>query len=242
MLWTANSSVMNKISSIAILALSVAFAISPAFAPPFSGFTESQLPNPQIDPPVQPAGYAFAIWGVIYIWLIVSALFGIWKRIDADDWHHARLPLGFSLAIGVPWIAIANSSAIWATVTIILMAIGAILALIRAPQRDRWWFQAPVALYAGWLTAASWVSIATTMAGYNMLFGAQIWAIIGITGALCVAYITLNKRANAPEYFVSIVWALIGIIVANGAQNLPISALAFGGALVLIASAVKLRS
>lgn len=233
---------MKKNFSLAILTLSIAFAISPAFAPPFSGFTESQLPNPQINPPTQPAGYAFAIWGVVYLWLIVSAVFGAWKRAEAEDWHRARQPLGVSLAIGVPWIAIANVSAIWATITIILMAFGAIFALLRAPDRDRWLFQAPVALYAGWLTAASWVSIATTMAGYNVLFDALTWAVIGILGALLVAIFTFRNRTSAPEYLTSIIWALIGIIVANGMQNALISALAIGGILALIGAALKLRT
>ena len=81
---------MEKLFAFIILALSIAFAISPAFVAPFSGFTASQLPNPQIDPPIQPAGYVFSIWGVIYLWLVISALFGALKRADASDWHNAR--------------------------------------------------------------------------------------------------------------------------------------------------------
>lgn len=115
---------MEKFTAAAILVLSIAFAISPTFTAPFSGFTPDQLPNPQIDPPIQPEGYAFAIWGLIYTWLIVSAVLGLWKRADAGDWHAARLPLAISLAVGVPWLAIANASAIWATITIIIMALG----------------------------------------------------------------------------------------------------------------------
>lgn len=233
---------MKKIFAYLTLALSIAFAISPAFTSPFTGFTASQLPIPQIDPPIQPAGYAFSIWGVIYIWLIVSGVYGVWKRADAQDWHDARAPLILSLAVGVPWLMIANASAIWATITILIMAFGAIWALIKAPAQDRWWFQAPVALYAGWLTAASWVSIATTFAGYGIAFGAFTWALVGIIGALIVAIAVLRKRPNAPEYVVSIIWALIGIVVANGTALVSVSALALVGIVVLIAAALKLRA
>ena len=59
------------------LALSVLFALSPLLAPDFGGFDPDQFPVPQDDPPVQPAGYGFAIWGVIYVWLILSAGFGV---------------------------------------------------------------------------------------------------------------------------------------------------------------------
>lgn len=232
---------MIKLTAAVTALLTVAFAVSPVFTAPFSGFTPDQLPIPQVNPPVQPAGYAFAIWGVIYLWLIISAVFGLWKRSDdtASDWHNARKPLVVSLLIGVPWIAIAAASPIWASVTIILMAICAIIALINAPKRDRWLFQAPVALYAGWLTAASWVSIATVFAGYGILLGAFGWAIVGITGALIIALLVFRQRSSAPEYFASIIWALVGIIVANTGENLTISILAAVGISLLTLTLIK---
>lgn len=228
---------MTKAPAIIILFLTLAFAISPALTDPFSGFKANQLPIPQIDPPIQPAGYAFAIWGLIYSWLFVSAIFGLWKRSEASDWNHARWPLSISLAIGVPWLAIANQSAIWATVTIILMAVGAITALISAPSRDRWLFQAPVGIYAGWLTAASCVSIGTTMAGYGIFADAMVWAFVGIGIGLfsSIAVFTFGRRA--PEYLLTVVWALVGIVVANGAGVLPVSAVAAAGALILTVTA-----
>jgi hypothetical protein len=229
---------MEKFTAAAILVLSIAFAISPAFTAPFSGFTPDQLPNPQIDPPIQPEGYAFAIWGLIYTWLIVSAVLGLWKRADAGDWHAARLPLAISLAVGVPWLAIANASAIWATITIIIMALGAITALIRAPYVDRWWFHAPVGIYAGWLTAASWVSIGTTAAGYGLITGSFGWAFAGILGALSSALAVYKMRA-APEYLLTIIWALVGIVVANGVVTLPVSAFAAFGIAVLAFTLIR---
>jgi hypothetical protein len=224
---------MTKLSALVTLILTLAFAISPALTDPFSGFEANQLPIPQIDPPVQPAGYAFSVWGLIYSWLIVSAFYGLFKRADAADWNRARLPLGFSLAVGVPWLAIANASAIWATITIILMAIGAIGAMILAPSRDRWLFQAPVGIYAGWLTAASCVSIGTTMAGYGILTDAFTWAFIGISIGLVTAMTVFLKARRAPEYLLTVVWALIGIIVANGTELLSVSIVAAVGAFTL---------
>ena len=225
---------MTQLAAWITLALTAAFALAPAVTSPFSGFRADQLPIPQVDPPIQPAGYAFAIWGVIYGWLLVSAVFGAWKRADDSDWDHARVPLMVSLAIGVPWLAIANASAIWATVTIFLMAAGAIVALVRAPLRDRWWFQAPVALYAGWLTAASFVSLGSTAAGYGIVFDQLGWAIAGILGALILAIGTFIGRPSAPEYLLAVIWALTGIIVANGMAEFWVSALAASGILALL--------
>ena len=223
---------MKNVAAYAILALTVAFALSPAFTDPFMGFTEDQLPNPQIDPPIQPAGYAFAIWGVIYLWLILSAGFGALQRHSDANWHRARLPLGISLLIGVPWLAIANASAIWSTVAIVLMAAGAIQALLHAPARDRWLFLMPVGLYAGWLTAASFVSLGSTMAGYGILTDSLGWAYLGIVGAFGVTAFFL-VRSGAPSYGLAVIWALVGIIAANGASG--VSAAATVGAATLAA-------
>jgi MFS family permease len=224
---------MEKKNAVLTLAISLAFAIAPALTSPFAGFTADQLPVPQIDPPIQPAGYAFAIWGLIYVWLVVSAIFGVLRRADDTTWSRARVPLMVSLAIGAPWLAIANASAIWATVTIFLMAGFAIAALIRAPEHDRWWFQAPVGIYAGWLTAASFVSLGSTAAGYGIITGGYGWAFIGIIGALIVAIAVFYRRPQAPEYPLTVVWALVGIIVANTTLLPLVSATAAGGIVAL---------
>ncbi|MEL7343651.1 MAG: hypothetical protein AAFN59_02190 [Pseudomonadota bacterium] len=220
------------------LALSIAFAAAPFVTSPFSGFRADQLPVPQIDPPVQPEGYAFAIWGLIYAWLVISAVFGALRRPGDADWNAARAPLIVSLAVGVPWLAIANASAIWATVTILIMAAGAIWALLNAPVRDRWLFRAPVALYAGWLTAASAVSIATTAAGFGVL-DALTWAYLGITLALCTALVVAARRPDAIAYLAAVIWALVGIILANGQTEIGVTVLAATGVTVLSIMALR---
>jgi hypothetical protein len=222
-----------SLPAVLTLILTLSFVVSPALTSPFTGFTADQLPIPQISPPVQPAGYAFAIWGLIYLWLVVSAGYGALRRGAANDWDKARWPLIASLAVGTPWLAVANASAVWATILIFVMAAGAILALLRAPQRDVWLFKVPVGIYAGWLTAASFVSLGSTAAGFGVLTGALGWAYLGIIGALCVAIVVLWRSA-ATSYGLTVVWALVGIIIANGTTTWTVSALAtFGVAIVL---------
>ncbi|WP_377506553.1 hypothetical protein [Octadecabacter sp. R77987] len=232
---------MKNLHALATLILTITFVISPAFTDPFMGFREDQLPIPQTDPPVQPAGYAFSIWGLIYGWLVVSAGFGIWKRADDPAWNAMRAPLIISLALGTPWLAIANASAIWATAVIWGMAGFAIAALIRAPHADRWWAQAPVALYAGWLTAAGFVSLGSTAAGYGLLTDSFGWALICIAGASIIAIAVQQMRKGAPEYSAAVIWALIGIIVA-GPSALVSTAALVGIAILIALNVVNLRA
>ncbi|MEM1352820.1 MAG: hypothetical protein AAGF27_10770, partial [Pseudomonadota bacterium] len=147
--------------AIAILCLtfSLTFAASTLLVPDFGGFRADQFPVPQEDPPVQPAGYAFAIWGVIYLWLIVGMGYGLLKRADDPDWHAMRIPLCVSLAVGSIWLPIAVSSAVWAAILIWVMLIPALIALFRAPSQDTGYALLPVGLYTGWLSAASCVAL-----------------------------------------------------------------------------------
>ncbi len=232
---------MKQIYAILTLVFTASFVISPALTSPFSGFRADQLPIPQIEPPIQPEGYAFAIWGLIYGWLVVSAVFGMIKRAKDTGWDSARKPLIASLAVGTTWLAVANASAVWATVLIFVMAATAIWSLMRAPRHDIWWFKVPVGVYAGWLTAASFVSLGSTAAGYGIATGALGWAYISIVGALIVAGPVLLRTA-APAYGLTVIWALIGIIVANGVQAWTVSALAGAGVLTLLALIATMRA
>ena len=224
---------MKQIYAVLTLVFTATFVISPAITDPFSGFRADQLPIPQIDPPVQPAGYAFAIWGLIYAWLVISAIYGIIKRADDAAWNDARKPLILSLAVGTPWLAVANASAVWATILIFVMAATAIAAMLRAPTDDHWWFRTPVGIYAGWLTAASFVSLGSTAAGYGVVTGALGWAYLGIIGALLVTGSVLALRSVIP-YGLTVIWALVAIIVANGAEIWTVSALAGVGIAILL--------
>lgn len=206
------------------LLFTATFVVSPAFTEPFSGYRADQLPIPQVDPPIQPAGYAFAIWGLIYGWLIVSAVFGLWQRRGDPDWERVRTPLIAALALGTPWLAVANASPIWATLLIAGMAASAIAALILTPDRDRWLLRAPVAIFAGWLTAATCVSLGATAAGYGLLFDANGWAYAGIALAALVALAVQARVPAAPEYGLTVIWALVGVSVKNGADPVTFAA------------------
>ena len=146
----------------AILAFlaAVAFGASSFIVPDIGGFEADQFPIPQQDPPVQPARYAFAIWGPIYLGLIAHAGFGLWKRRNDPVWDGLRLPLTLSLVIGAPWLMVANQNPPAATAMIWAMLLSALWAFFKTSNtQDRWLLQLPVAVYAGWLSAASFVAM-----------------------------------------------------------------------------------
>jgi hypothetical protein len=221
-----------KLKAVLLVVATVAFVVTPLLTQPFTGFDPAQLPVPVEEPPIQPAGYAFSIWGVIYLWLLGSAGYGLFKRDIAADWDAGRWGLIVSIAIGASWIAIALRDPVIATALIWVMLIGALWALVRAPLRDRAWNALPVGLYAGWLTAASCVALGTVAMGYGLASPIVIsWA--GLALALAIA-VPLTLRLRVPTYPIAVGWALIGVVVAN-ATTLPALAIAAGlGAAALL--------
>ena len=223
------------IPALVLLLAALAFVASPFLVPGFNGFVPTQFPVPQYDPPVQPAGYAFMIWGVIYVWLLISVVFGLVRRASAPDWAAYRPALSVSLAIGATWLAVAEQSPVIATVLIWAMLGAALVALAKAPQWDRWYARAPVALYAGWLTAASAVALGLVLGGYDIA-GEEVaaWAMLGL--ALVIGIVVLLAIPDCAEYGASLAWASVGIAVANEG---PLMVGALAAAVLVAALAVR---
>jgi hypothetical protein len=217
-----------KLKAVLVLCATIAFVVSPFFTQPFTGFNPDQLPNPIEQPPIQPAGYAFSIWGVIYLWLLVSAGFGLIKRDTPADWDAPRWPLFISIGLGASWIAVALSAPVIATAMIWVMGAGAVLALLRAPNRDRALAALPIGLYAGWLTAASCVALASILMGHNILSPlVASWACLALALAIAVP---ISQRSRIPTYPIAIAWALIGVVVQNATLYPALAGAAAGGA------------
>ena len=213
--------------------LAIGFALSPFFVSGFNGFSPDQFPIPQDNPPVQPAGYAFSIWGLIYVWMIVGMGWGLWKRREDYLWHDMRLPLALSLFVGCFWLAVAVASPVWASVLIWVMLVSALYALFRAPREDRGFAALPVGLYAGWLSAASCVSLGLVAAGYGWMSGPTA-GLVFVGLAIVIAAGVQSSLMRAPTYGIGVIWALIAVVVANVATAPTVAALAAGGAIALI--------
>ena len=210
---------MKRIIQPALLLATLAFGLAPALTPPFRGYDPSTFPVLIERPAIQPDGYAFSIWGVIYLWLILHAVFGIWKRRDDPAFVRAAKPLIVALLFGTVWLAIALAAPITATLAIIVMAGFALRAfLIADPDQDRWLLSAPLAIFAGWLTAAASVSTGVVLAGYGLLTdtGAAIAMLLIV---LAIAIAVQSKRRSMPVDGATVVWAIIAVGVVNWADK-----------------------
>lgn len=233
---------MKRIIQPALFIATLAFAAAPWFTPSFRGYDPTTFPVQITNPSVQPAGYAFAIWGPIYLWLIAHAGFGLIKRRGDAAFIRPALALTLSVVLGTVWLAIAVAAPIPAAVAIIVMAATAIYAYVVAnPLQDRWLLSAPLAIYAGWLTAASAVSTGVILAGYGILPDtAAALAMLALVLGIAIA-IQIN-RPNMPVYGATIVWAIVGIVVKSWGNNPTVAYAALAGAVIMaLVTLVQLR-
>ena len=57
----------RRMKAIAVVCGALAFAAGSLMTPGFDGYDPAAFPNPVAPLPLTPAGYAFSIWGVIFI-------------------------------------------------------------------------------------------------------------------------------------------------------------------------------
>lgn len=224
---------VKDLSAWLLAVVTLTFAIAPIVTPPFTGYDPDIFPVFIARPFIQPAAYAFSIWGLIYLALIAHALFGVIWRRDDPAWARVRTPLILSLSLGTAWLKVATMDPIMATIGIWAMLISALFALLRAdPARDRWLLVAPIAIYAGWLSAASAVSLGVLLAGYGWL-GNTASATAMLALVLGIAMIIQTRKPGVPEYGATVIWALVGVIAANWGDAPTVAYLAGAGIAVM---------
>ena len=202
----------DRFTRVAVLLLAIGFAVSPLLSNGFGGFYRESFPVQVARWPAQPAGWAFSIWGLIYLCLIAAAARAVIRPKATPMWRGVAPALGISLFLGLFWIEAAMRSPLVATAMIVPMAAMAIVAMLRAGPSILEW--GPLGLYAGWLTAASGVAVSVVLTGYG-LASPQVAAIGLILAVLAVTIAVAAKRLRIWTYRAGVGWALIGIIAAN---------------------------
>ncbi|MEQ1781060.1 MAG: hypothetical protein ABMA14_06865 [Hyphomonadaceae bacterium] len=198
---------------------------------------------------LEAAGYAFSIWGVIYLGLLAYAGY---QALPSTKETPGLQMLGWPSVIAMAgcgvWLLAASADAKWATVGIICVsALALCLALLkRYPVQHRiefWLIAAPLSLLAGWLTVASAINLLTVLTSYEVI-RPETAAAWGGGGILTVMAIGLGISLTAKNwvYPLPIAWGLAAVAVAEQADRPTIALLAGGAAVVLAATAAWVGS
>jgi hypothetical protein len=230
-----------SIRALLLLVATIGFALTPAITPPVAGYDPALFPVQIVRPAIQPAGYAFAVWGVIYVWLITHAVFGVWLKRGVPEWDAPRLWLIAAAVLGALWLVVSPDYPRLATGVIWAMLGAALAAFLRTPTRpDRWMLSAPVAMLAGWVSAAAAVALGVVLARDGYLSD-TVSAVAMLALVLAIAVAVQMRKPEMPVYGLTVIWALAGVIWANRATNMTVVVIAGSGIAVIALLLLVLR-
>ena len=205
------------------------------------------------DATLRVAGYAFAIWGVIYLGLLAYAVrqalpqTGESRLLGRFGWPSvaALLFIGWwVVAAAFDWEA-ATVILIFGALAVLLFPLirdaDAIRALGRS-DRDRWLTVWPLAMLAGWLTVAAPLNLLTVATGNEALptvLSPTVWAGLAII-VVSLTALGMTLRLRTLAYALPIAWGLLGAFVAEQERNLPLAYLALAAGVAVLIGAVVL--
>jgi hypothetical protein len=168
-----------------------------------------------------PAGYVFAIWGVIYLAL---AGFAFYQARNES----ARETVGWyfilSCAANITWLVLFLYNQIWlSTVAMLVLLFALVMIYTRVNRTEKpsgaryWLLHVPFSIYLGWISVATVANFAAALFDSGAITAflgvpADIWAVIMmvVAGVLGIGFIFLRRNY---AYALVIVWALVGIYV-----------------------------
>ena len=236
----------NKILQITnIIGFITVFAVNTlANTLPINGKTTGELSDSYPNLFV-PAGYVFAIWGVIYLLLLAFTFYqASSKRKEAQFLTKIGYLFGISCVANIVWIFLWHYELVFLSLITMFALLGSLIMIYLKldigrgdPLREeRLYVHLPFSIYLGWITVASIANIVAALVSINWAgfgLGEVTWTIIIITVAIILTLLNIETRADI-NYTLVIIWALGGIMVKQMA--IPSIALTAGvGIIVLIA-------
>lgn len=197
-----------------------------------------------------PSGYAFSIWGIIYLLLLGFVIYqgrSLFVKVRDND---------FVLKIGWWFIISCIANSFWVVSWIygytglscifIFLLLFSLLKIVWNNRMELWdapfsviaflWW--PFVIYSGWVTVASIANVSAYLVkidwdGFGM--SPIFWTILMITIATAINLIITWKR-NMREFAIVGAWALVAIGIANENIESIVAYTAFIAAIVLVIS------
>ena len=200
---------------------------------------------------IAPAGYAFSIWGLIYLLLLMF--------VGYQWYSYYRLKQDAEIKQTGIWLALANiANGLWiiawlnealglSVLLIFILLFSLIVLTVRlrleiwdAPKRTIifvWW---PLVIYLGWIIVASVANVAAWLVSSGWQGGflsENVWTIIMI-GIASVIYLWLVFSRNLREAAMVGVWAFAAISARhwNEYTGIALAAIISAGILLIVVS------
>jgi benzodiazapine receptor len=197
-----------------------------------------------------PAGYVFAIWGIIYILLGAFVIYQA-RRSQKEAVYQKRISWLFvaSSLLNITWLFLWQNEILSLSVVIMFLLLASLITIYlrlnigkaKVPSREKLAVHLPFSVYLGWITIASIANVAAFLVSINWDgFGIsqETWAILIIIVALLISLVVVATRKDV-AYALVIIWALVGIAAKQSSNpNIVVtgeaSAVILGVAIIVV--------
>lgn len=189
-----------------------------------------------------PAGYAFAIWGLIFLFDVVYAIWQCGNRRHDGVMLRVRIASLIAFVLTSAWMVIFSQQQYW-------LALGVIWASLVCLVYSAYWLSRlrpapdalsicawlPLSLHAGWVSLAAFANLAQVIVAFRLLPLDNMlpWSIGLLVVAALLLLIANARMSGNVIYALGAVWGLVGIYIKQS-----VSPLADGQTAALAAGAV----
>lgn len=196
-----------------------------------------------------PAGFTFAIWGLIYLLLLVMVVYLIGQSQSAlasDIRNIRKLVWIFVISnlANTVWILAWHYRYIGITVVLMLIILVCLIVMMATVKELKWpikrlaFIKPAVGVYFGWITVATVANITTFLVSIGwQRFGLEesVWMMLILVVATAIAWFAI-KWGQCAGYGLVFIWAYYGILMKH------LSPVGFngvhGGVIVILAIAI----
>lgn len=196
-----------------------------------------------------PAGYAFSIWGVIYLALAGFVVFQLINKRGREAAEKIGWWFVISCTLNIAWIFAWLNHFTGLSVIIMALLLFSLIMIIFKTRMELddeplsiiaflWW---PFSFYSGWISVALIANTAAwlTAIGWNGFGISEIsWTVIMILLALLVNLLITWKR-NMREFALVGAWGLVAVGIANkGTSELIFYTAILAAAILVVSSGI----
>ena len=174
------------------------------------------------------AGYAFAIWGPIFVLDVIYGTRQCFVRRARPALRRIRPLTAAGFALTSLWMIVFSLQWFWLALAIIWCSLACLLSaawqVSRTARHGRgpWWQWVPLSLHAGWVSLAVFLNLAQVIVAFRLLPTGDMlpWTLGLFALSAVLVLIAVARMSGNPWYALAVLWGLVGVFVKQHGSGL----------------------
>jgi hypothetical protein len=226
----------DRIRAVLVAVMAVAQVLSAPMTSLTMGPAADQRPISDANlSPVTPAGWAFAIWALIYAGSLVLA---VYQLLPGQLPRRVHRKTGWWLigafTASTVWVPLFGTRVIWLSQVAIIMLVICLIFVARRFTRigpaenaaEPFAFRLPVMLYLGWATLACIAGFGAMFRSWGMSPDSRQTSEVGVAlvlSATIASLFVVGRLAAIAGFLIAALWGFIAVAVATYAEDVRVA-------------------